>query len=502
MPGKFTKPGKQNKNMKKLLTILWLIIIGGTTLIAIRLFKPESKFIDENEKLTQIIDNTEKTTIDENAVENKKSKNDKTYSEYIALGDQYIAKKSPSDAIINFEQAVSINPNSSDPLMKLAEAYLLNNQPDKAKTAFEKAAELNPTLIESKIGVARAYLNSREIEKAKDIIWQLDENNKDANNKTIKYYKAIISILYKDYEKAEQLFKELATDTKSKIFLDAFANFSYYKESDELFLDLLLSKALTDVGEYEAAIPLLFDIINKKNNYRDAWITLGFAYLNTAKPKEAIDALLKAKALNEDKPETLFFLGMAYFADDDIDKAIYYIEKADENGFQPKDEIDLKLGNLYILKENFKKAAAKYESVISSNSKNIDVFVRGVWLNIDKLNDTEKALSLSKTAVENHPNKAMSYNLLGWSYTAMEDFKNAETNLKIALSMNPNLDAAHLNFGWLYEKKGNDPLAKEYYKKAYILGKGNSIGNLAAIRFNNLVEQDRQKNYKVDISSP
>ncbi len=193
---------------------------------------------------------------------------------------------------------------------------------------------------------------------------------------------------------------------------------------------------------------------------------------------------------------------MAYFADNDIDKAIYYIEKADENGFEPKDEINLKLGNLYILKENFKKAAQKYEEVISANSKNIDVFVRAVWLNIDKLNDTEKALSLSETAVEKHPNKAMSYNLLGWSYTAMDDFKNAEKNLKIALSMNSNFDAAHLNFGWLYEKKGNGPLAKEYYKKAYILGRGNSIGNLAAIRFNNLVEQDLQKNYQVDITSP
>src|SRR3989338_6254160 len=233
--------------MKKLLTILWLIIITGTTLIAIKISKPQVKNLDENEKLTQIVDGTENTTIDENLTKGKESTNDKTYSEYISQGDQYLANKNPSNAIINFEQAVSVNPNSTTPLMKLAEAYLLNNQPSEAKTTFAKAAKLNPELIESKIGIARAYLNSREIEKAKDIIWQVD-----ANNKEVKYYKGIISILYKDNDTARDLFKELVPVAKSQIFLDAFETFSYYEESNSVFLELLLSKALTDVKEYEA----------------------------------------------------------------------------------------------------------------------------------------------------------------------------------------------------------------------------------------------------------
>ena len=69
-------------------------------------------------------------------------------------------------------------------------------------------------------------------------------------------------------------------------------------------------------------------------------------------------------------------------------------------------------------------------------------------------------------AVETHPDKAMSYNLLGWAYTAMEEYDEAEENLQKALSMDPKLDAVHLNLGWLYEKNGQETLAKEYYKKA------------------------------------
>ncbi len=284
--------------MKKFLTILWIIILGGTVFIAINKFKPKS---EQPEKIEKIAEVTEAT-----------------------------------DAKIPRDQT----PKTTDDYIKLA----------------------------------KNELNAREIEKAKNIIWTLDQNNSE-----VKYYKAIILILYKELDEAKKLFEEIAKNDKetnaelienTKKFLEAYTTFSYYKESDKVFLELLLAKTLIDVKEYQTAIPLLFSILNTKNNYRDAWIVLGYSYLNINKPNDAIDALLQAKALTSEKPETLFFLGLAYFAKNDIDKAIYYVEQADKYGYEPKDQVNLKLGDLYLLKENDKKAKEYYKEAYKTGGGN------------------------------------------------------------------------------------------------------------------------------------
>lgn len=357
--------------MKKLLTILWIIILGGTAFIVINKFKPKAELPQKTEEVTEVeetIDNSDSTKIPRTQVS-------KTINDYLKLADEYLENGYADKAIDNYIQALELDPDSVNTLVLLGEAYLKNNQPDKAKEVFTSASNLNKGSTDIKIYIARSELAAREIEKAKTIIWSLDENNI-----RVKYYKAIILILYKKPDEAKKLFEEITksesvkSDPKieenTKKFLDAYTTFSYYKESDQVFLELLLAKALIDVQEYQTAIPLLFSILNTKNNYRDAWIVLGYSYLSINKPNDAIDALMQAKDLTSDKPETLFFLGLAYFAKNDIDKAIYYIDKADKYGYEPKDQVNLKLGDLYSLKADFKKAKEYYKEAYEAGKNN------------------------------------------------------------------------------------------------------------------------------------
>jgi len=140
---------------------------------------------------------------------------------------------------------------------------------------------------------------------------------------------------------------------------------------------------------------------------------------------------------------------------------------------------------------------------LSKNTTHLDIFTRVVWLNVDKLNNPEKALNIAQAALTNHPDTAMSYNLVGWALTANGNYSEAKTYLDKAINIEPTLDAAHLNMGWLYELKGQENKAKEYYKQAYNLGTGNSITNLAAQRFNSIAQKEVGTYYKqVNISSP
>lgn len=491
--------------MKKFLTILWIIIIAGAIFISIQLFKPDSAEKDfETTSTPQVITKQE-------ALDLESEESSKTYTEYLKDGDNYLANNEIDKAISNYKAAAKLNINSAIPLAKLGEAFLLKNDPSSAEKAFKKALELDPASTEIKINITKSYLNAKNIEAAKAQIWQLNQEDY-----LVQYYKGIILILYKDFEGAKQIFEKLSAQNaapqpqipknimeNSQKFISAYNTFAYFKEGDPLYIQTLLAKTLTEVSEYDAAIRLLYDVINKKNNYRDAWLILGYAYLNTNKILDAVDAFSQAKALDETKPETLFFLGLAYFANDEIDKAIYYIEEADKNGFEPKEQIDLKLGDLYTIKEEYNKAAQKYEKILSSNTENLEIFTRAVWLNIDKINNPQKAMNLSYQAIKAHPENAMGYNLAGWALTALNNIQEAKKYLAKALEINPKLDAAILNLGWLYEKIGSTAIAKEYYKKAYILGKGNSVSNLAASRFNAVTEKEIKNRYlQVNITNP
>jgi len=485
--------------MKKLLTIMWLVIISGSAFIAIHYAKsnPENA---ENDNPEIIVEQAPALTSEQSLPS--------TYKENIALGDQHLLENNPLQAIINYKKASSIKKNSSEALSKLAQAYLANNDPQAALTVIEALKKLSNNSLEIGLLEAKAQLKSKEFELAKNIVWNLDQNNLE-----VKYYRAIILILYKEFEQAKEVLKEinqietpdkaeLKIKQKAQIYQNAFDTFSYYKETEPVFQNLLLAKALTDTEEYESAIPLLFEIINEKNNYRDAWVVLGYAYLKSGKSADANDALKQAYDLDDQKPETLFFLGLAYFANDNVEDAIFYLEKAREKGFEPKEQIDLKLGDLYILEKNYERASSKYEDIVSKSNSNIDLFARIVWLNIEKIDNSEKALKYALKSKELYPNIAMSHNLSGWAYTANGNYSQAKAELEKALELNPKFDAAHLNIAWLYQKEGFSNLAKEYYKKAYILGQGTSVGNLAALRFNNLTKEEAQTYYQVNITSP
>lgn len=473
--------------MKKILIILWLIIILGATFIAIEIFAPKHEGSDEISRETTL-----------SGEETKPEKTKRNYSEYVEYGDKYLAEEDYKNAIVNYQAAANTDPNEKI-LIKLGDTYLKNNQPDKAKETFLQAREKNKESIKISLGIIKSMLNLKEIEGAKNLLWQLDETDYQ-----VKYYKAIVLILYKSFDESKTLFEEIIANkslpqeltSNAQKFLDKYETFGYFRESEQVFLETLLAKAMTEVDEYGSAIPILFDVITQKNNYRDAWLILGYAYLNTGNYTDAIDALNKAETLDSQKSETLFYLGLAYFADNNIEKAIYYLDKSDKKGFPLKDQINLKLGELFTIKGDYKNAAKKYEKVLTINTSNLEVFTKLVVLYIDKLNEPGKALTISEKAIENFKDDAMSYNLKGWALTALNRYTEAKEYLYKALEMDKSLSSINLNIGWLYEKQGMMELAKEYYKKA---------GDIALMRLNNLnksIEANKDQYNNYNISKP
>jgi len=481
--------------MKTLMKILWVIIIIGVAFISYEYLAPSpATDLDQIDSTPQ----TSQTDLQEEV--EKEVESNKTVSSLIAEGDQDHNNGFYEKAIQSYKSALIKDPNSAQAIYKIGLTYLVDNKPVEARQYFEQLKEVSSN-IQVDILIGRTYINEREIETAYEHFTALDQTNNE-----IAYYTTILKILYKNHEEAKtdllalteklNTESELDKELKEKVstFLEAYKTISLNRESKDQHEEALLAKAFIDVGEFAASIPLLFDIIELQNNYRDAWIMLGYSYLQTGKTPDALDALKQAQTLDPEKPETLFFLGLTYAVEEDYDQAITYLEDAAVAGFQPEDLINQKLADLYLIKKDYDKALEAYTRTIENKVADINIFTKAVWICIEKIDKPHRAIQIAKYALNQFPEEANSFSLLGWGYVAAEEYDQAKQNLITALEINPNLDSAYLNLGWMYEKQDRENTAKEYYKKAYSLGSGNSISNLAAIRFNNIL--------KADITSP
>ena len=483
--------------MKKnflIISILFLLLFGAISLYLFEL-PPFNKNTTEKSPITV----------------NKGVPRNKSSQEFFERAENLEKNNFLTLAIAEYQNSYNADKSNNTPLIKIAQLnYKLKNY-EKAQSLFKELSTLEPANLELKIWLAKSYLSDRKpksdpssptnIQLAKEILQKITSDYSDA-----KLYLAIIYLSEKNFEESKKLFKEIASDqntstqilAKSKTFIDAFTEYEKNSSSPKTHLQTLLAKGLIENDEYQIAISQLFDVIKEKNDYRDAWILLGYAYLKLDQTPEAIDSLEEAKKLDKTKPETLFYLGLSYYSKGDYNKALENLELAKTAGYEPKIQVDQKLAEIYLQLNNNQQAALHYESVISQNKSDINLFIRPIWLNIEKLNNPEKALSLATTALENHPQNAMAENLVGWAYIAKSDFQNAEIHLKKALSIDPNLDATYLNFGILFENKNQTKNALDSYKTAKNLGKGNSISTIATNRYNSLLPKMKNEQYQVN----
>lgn len=423
------------------------------------------------------------------ALQDTKVARDKSYDEMMQRAADLEKANFPSLAIAQYQEAYNKDTTNLKPLYEIGKINLRTNNYSKAETIFTDLLKKDPTNLDAKIYLGRSLLNQRKIPEAQKIFDPIQDNNQ-----TVKYYQGIIAAYFGDNQRAQSLLNQavsLATAAdvtkKANNFLSAYNEYQFNSESPDVHLKVLLARSFNQCGEYEMAIPLLFGVTKTKLDYRDAWILLGYAYLQTSKYQDAIEALERAKTLDNQKPETLFYLGLGYYSVNKFQDAENNLLLAKQYGFEPKILVDQKLAEVYLELQDYQKSASSYEKVLSLNSQDVNYYVKPMWIYLEKINQPKKALALAQKARQDHPNEAMAVNLEGWALIYNNELNRAENVLKTSQMMNPALDAPYLNLGLLYEKENQISKALSYYKKAHEVGKVTGVAASAATHYNQLL---------------
>lgn len=474
------------KKLSNILIIVSLILLSAVTIRHFGLSKYITAFVSKEK-------NIEKTEVKK--VEPKKIRTKISYKNHLDKGDLRFQNGYNTLAIAEYTEATKLEPSLPDAYIKIGKVHFSEKNFTKALENFRIASQTDPQHVESKILIGITYINLSEFDKAEKIF-----NAVTAENAKLYYYRGLLNVLYKQYEDAKfNLGKASETDSEGTVkngaerVLGAFATFDVSEGAQETYRRTLLAKALSEVNEHNLAIQVVYDVLEENPQYRDAWIILGYSYLNIEKYFDAISSLEKALEIDPSKPETLYFLGITQKKQGEYGSAINSLEIAVRNGFEPRTMAYKELAESYMKNEEYEKAVMYYEKLIEADKTNMDAFIKAIWIYIDFIGNPGKAEEIAKTAVEAHPEEALSYNLLGWAKTSSGDMKGAKDNLEKAIEIDENLAAAYLNLGIWYERQGNLVDAKINYKRAYELEKGTGVGEKALDMYNALIKKETEK---------
>ncbi len=263
-------------------------------------------------------------------------------------GMEYVAANDEKAAIIEFRNAVQIDPKYAEARYQLGLAYLKTNQAGEAFKELERAASLDLANIDAQIKTAELYFLGKKLKESREKVNAILAANKEfadayALLAQIELAEGHTAEADKAVTRAVQLKPEVAR---------------YY------IIQGRILAALNQSDGAEAALKKAVELDPAANNFK----ALVAFYMGQKKEKEAEQILQQLQAKNPDAPESYIDLAMFYMRKGETAAAekniLAAIEKKPDSA-----EFYLMLGNFYYKTRNIAKAEQAYKDAVSKSAK-------------------------------------------------------------------------------------------------------------------------------------
>lgn len=413
-----------------------------------------------------------------------------SYTDRMTRGKSYAKEQFWGLAANEFVQAARIEPKKAEPYSWLGQMAMALRDWPKAKANFAQALNLEPNTQYALAGMAHVLLVEGNMDQAKLFF----QNIPQPFSPQVSLQYSIYLGFSGDPEGAKNAletakFGDADVAQKAEKLLAAYREFALYQDGKEIHRQALLARTFSNIGYTDLSIAQLKKILVAMPNYRDAWIILGYDYLSIEEYSSAMQAFQKAYSIDPIKPEASYYIGLTSLKMGNFPDAIKFLSIAIQNGYEPLVQAKQTLAEAYFKSGDSKNSAALYKEILSSSTQETGGFVRPIWLYIEQLHDPKSAVKLASQAVATTPNDPVALSLLGWALWADHSYADAEKALLQSIQLNPNLAAAHLNLGRVYESTNRTDQALSEYEKAYQLDQNGSIGVEATKRYNLLLKK-------------
>lgn len=456
-------------------------------------------------------------------------------------GQLFMSQGNYSMAILEFQDALELDPEASTIIVSMAECYWKLGKAKKSEELLFNALNINPTDNEAREILANQYIYQNKHDKAIEQYRVLAENAVEGNTKYlialaklvlsqnninesislfIKAYEkdksridileeaANLSLRSRQLEKATNLYKQL---------IDIDNNNSYYLST---YIDLIVMS-----GDYDNGIVALKSLIEIEGETTERLSQLGILYYNTNRIVKAKPIFNKLLSMDHFDATTMHFLSNIYIEQGILDSALIIANKIiDHHPSDPRGYLDAALTELnnenpigaieilepvnrtfnnefsiqYLLGSSYQQLE-EYDkaTVVLRQSLKIYPESRGARHTLaiasDALNYWNESDSLYEGLIESDTNDVQALN--NYSYSLVE--RNIQLNkalamAKKAIELEPN-NAAYLDtIGWIYYKMDNVEKALSFIRKSVELDNNNAVvlEHLGDVLFsNNQIEE-------------
>jgi cellulose synthase operon protein C len=396
-------------------------------------------------------------------------------AKYLESGQRYADKGKYREAIIQFGNAIQVDPEFAVAHYKLAQAYLKLQQWAPAYRELNRTVDLQPDNYTARLDLANLLIAGNELKEAKEQEDLLLE--KQPENPTVHLAAANLLTAQQDLPQASEEMKRaisLAPDQSAPYLSLAIlqtrmgqpqiaeVNFKKAAQLDPKATNTLLAlgSLYQSQGRFAEAEQSINQAIAVNPNEPESRADMIRLYMSEGKRAEAEQL---ARQVSRDFPHNSTgyrMLGDFYYATGNVDGALaeYTMLYRDH-----RDDIQVQKNylQLLILKDRLPEATKLDDEILKSTPNDIEALIdRGqIRFREGKFQESVDAL---QTAVKNDPTSGIAYYQLGNTLAGMGNFAQAEASWRSATRLRPDLSEAFIALAREALRRGDLPEAVHF----------------------------------------
>lgn len=401
------------------------------------------------------------------------------------------------DRFNDLENAVGMNEALSTQKYKL---YMQIEEPEKAFGELKKLADKYPSDARYPILIGDLYLQRNDTVKAYEYYQKahgIDPSNPYYTVSMANYYEQV-----GDHEAAEKqihtalINKDLDVSTKMGILARYIGQLQQsrngteaanalfqtlleqHPEDTELKLhygSLLAMQGKTDEAQFQYRL-----VTEMEPDNESAWQQLLNLAFRAENIDEAIRICRKCQELFPEAPGYYFYLGIAYYQQNDYRKALETyregLAKIPEDNRPLRSDFYGQIGDIYYQMKQVEDAFNAYEQALKYNDKNVPVLNNYSYFLTLRKHDLDKAERMSAQCIKLEPNNPTYLDTYAWVFFMKGNYTLAHIYIRSALEKDTTNSAELVDhYGDILYMTGDKEKALEQWKKAQELGKDTEI---------------------------
>jgi tetratricopeptide (TPR) repeat protein len=387
---------------------------------------------------------------------------------FLESGNRYRDKGKFREAAIQYANAVQVDPRFAEAHYQLGETYLKLKDYNRAFAELSRTVDLAPANYPAHVDLANMLISARELKQAQshlDILRENQPDNPDTHLAWGNFYAAQDNLgsalqetqkgIAADPTRSESYLSMALLQLRANLPDQAEINFKKAAELGPKVVNAQLAlggfyQSRNRMAEAEKQFKHAIDIAPQDPAPRIAYVRL---LMGEGKKPEAEAFLRQAKSDLPDNSEGYRMLGDFYFANGDLDRAT--AEYSSLYSDHPKDvQVKKNYVQLLILKNRLDEAAKLNNELLKANPHDADALVYRGQVQL-RQSDAAGAVDSLQQALKTDSNNAVAHYQLGLAFDMQHNEAQAESELREAVGLRPDLTDAQRALAALELRRGD-----------------------------------------------